>query len=65
MPTDVRDPHERLRDDVRLLGGLLGDTLRQREGAALFHIVERVLALSKSGRVGCDDAPRAVDRLES
>ena len=51
MPTDViRDPHERLRDDVRLLGGVLGDTLRLREGSALFHIVERVRALSKSGR---------------
>ena len=54
MPTEVRDPHERLRDDVRLLGGLLGETLRQREGAALFHIVERVRALSKSGRAGSD-----------
>src|SRR6188508_2182993 len=54
MATDVRDPHERLRDDVRLPGGLLGETLRQREGAALFHIVERVRALSKSGRGGSD-----------
>src|SRR6476660_8458900 len=55
MPTDVvRDPHERLRDDVRFLGGVLGDTLRQREGSALFHIVERVRALSKSGRAGSD-----------
>ena len=53
-PAEVRDPHERLRDDVRLLGGLLGETLRQREGAALFHIVERVRALSKSGRGGSD-----------
>ena len=42
MSTDViRDPHERLRDDVRFLGGVLGDTLRLREGSALFHIVER------------------------
>src|SRR4051794_1174296 len=55
MPTDVaRDPHERLREDVRLLGGILGDTLRHREGSALFHIVERVRALSKSGRAGSD-----------
>src|SRR6476661_4699649 len=54
MPTDVRDPHERLRDDVRLLGGRRGETLRQREGAALFHIVERVRALSKSGRARSD-----------
>ena len=55
MPTDViRDPHERLRDDVRFLGGVLGETLRLREGSALFHIVERVRALSKSGRGGSD-----------
>ncbi len=63
MPTDVRDPHERLRDDVRLLGGLLGETLRQREGAALFHIVERVRALSKSGRAGSDRDLDAVAEL--
>jgi phosphoenolpyruvate carboxylase len=49
-----RDPHERLRDDVRMLGGLLGETLRLREGAALYDIVERVRALSKSGRAGSD-----------
>lgn len=49
-----RDPHERLRDDVRMLGGLLGETLRLREGAALYEIVERVRALSKSGRAGSD-----------
>ena len=48
------DPHEPLRDDVRLLGGLLGETLRAREGAALYEIVERVRALSKSGRAGSD-----------
>src|SRR6476659_9690972 len=54
MPTEVRDPHERLRDDVRLLGGLLGETLRHREGPALFETVERVRALSKSGRAGSD-----------
>jgi phosphoenolpyruvate carboxylase len=48
------NPHERLRDDVRLLGGLLGETLRLREGAALYDIVERVRALSKSGRTGSD-----------
>ena len=54
MATGGSDPHERLRDDVRLLGGLLGETLRQREGAALYEIVERVRALSKSGRAGSD-----------
>ena len=42
----------RLRDDVRLLGELLGETLRAREGQALYETVERVRALSKLGRSG-------------
>ncbi len=50
--TRATDPHERLRDDVRMLGGILGETLRQREGPELYHTVERVRALSKSGRAG-------------
>ncbi len=54
MTTRMRDPHERLRDDVRMLGGILGETLRHREGAELYEIVERVRALSKSGRAGSD-----------
>jgi phosphoenolpyruvate carboxylase len=41
-----------LRDDVRLLGNLLGETLRQQEGERLFETVERVRALAKSERAG-------------
>jgi phosphoenolpyruvate carboxylase len=54
MATRTSDPHERLRDDVRMLGGILGETLRQREGAEVYETVERVRALSKSGRAGSD-----------
>jgi phosphoenolpyruvate carboxylase len=46
------DPHAPLRDDVRMLGELLGDTLRMREGRALFDTVEHVRALSKHARAG-------------
>jgi phosphoenolpyruvate carboxylase len=46
------DPHKPLRDDVRLLGELLGDTLRGLEGDELFETVERVRALAKRGRAG-------------
>src|SRR5439155_3744150 len=49
------DPHAPLRDDVRLLGELLGETLRAREGDALYDRVEQVRALSKRARGG-DDA---------
>jgi phosphoenolpyruvate carboxylase len=46
------DPHKPLRDDVRLLGELLGDTLRAHGGEALFDTVERVRSLSKAARTG-------------
>ena len=46
------DPHQPLRDDVRLLGELLGETLKSREGQTLFETVERVRALSKTARAG-------------
>ena len=46
------DPHEPLRDDVRVLGEMLGDALRERGGAELFELVEKVRALSKQGRAG-------------
>src|SRR6266446_4470216 len=31
-----------LRDDIRLLGRILGDTVRQQEGEAVFAVVERI-----------------------
>ncbi|HJR59929.1 MAG TPA: phosphoenolpyruvate carboxylase [Vicinamibacterales bacterium] len=49
------DPHKPLRDDVRLLGELLGQTLRALEGNDLFGTVERVRALAKSARAGAAD----------
>ncbi len=47
-------PDQPLRDDVHLLGDLLGETLRAQEGVELFEMVERVRALAKSGRAGND-----------
>ncbi|MFB3853770.1 MAG: phosphoenolpyruvate carboxylase [Vicinamibacterales bacterium] len=41
-----------LRDDVRLLGELLGRVIRRREGEAVFQTVERVRHLAKSARAG-------------
>src|SRR5687767_1672183 len=49
-PTLPDDPHKPLRDDVRLLGELLGETLRRHEGDAHFERVERVRALAKRTR---------------
>src|ERR1051326_6433416 len=36
------EPIDRLRDDVRLLGELVGDVLREQGGAALFEDVEHI-----------------------
>ncbi len=48
------DPHRALREDVRLLGDLLGETLRAHAGEELFRTVERVRGLAKSARAGND-----------
>ncbi len=52
----MTDPHKPLRDDIRLLGSLLGDTLRGQAGVELFEAVERVRALSKRARAGDEQA---------
>jgi phosphoenolpyruvate carboxylase len=48
------DPHKPLRDDVRLLGELLGEALRRHEGVSHFERVERVRALAKHTRADGD-----------
>ena len=57
------DPHKPLRDDVRLLGGLLGETLRRQEGAPLFERVERVRTLAKRSRHDAADSARHFEAL--
>src|SRR5260370_30057328 len=48
MPSMASNSHELpekdlpLRDDIRLLGRILGDTVRQQEGEAVFAVVERI-----------------------
>ena len=51
----------RLREDVRLLGEILGRTIREQAGDELFELVERVRAIAKSARTGNPaESPRAV-----
>ena len=44
MPVHAHDSgkDEPLRNDIRLLGRVLGNTVREQEGAAVFEIIERV-----------------------
>src|SRR6185436_4461557 len=62
-PSDQEDVHKPLRDDVRLLGTLLGEVLVRQEGPALYERVERVRACAKRARRGGDGAAAAFDAL--
>ena len=52
----MNDPHKPLRDDVRLLGELLGETVKRFAGEDVFEVVERARVLAKSGRAGNERA---------
>ena len=56
----MADPHSALRDDVRLVGGLLGDALRQQTGQAVFDKVEQIRQLAKQARDGMEGARSAL-----
>src|SRR5215207_11491635 len=62
----VEDAHKPLRDDVRLLGSLLGETLIRREGEDLYRRVERVRVAARRGRrdeTGADAVRDLADEL--
>ena len=63
--TKPADPHKPLRDDVSMLGEMLGDTLRVRAGDALFETVERVRRLAKAARDGDAEEPPLEARLRA
>ena len=50
------DPHAALRDDVRLLGNLMGETLQQQVGQEFFDQIETIRHLAKQARDGNSDA---------
>ena len=47
-----------LRDDIRLLGRILGDTVREQEGETIFDIVERIRRTSIRFHRDEDDTAR-------
>ncbi|HET7793573.1 MAG TPA: phosphoenolpyruvate carboxylase [Rhizobacter sp.] len=51
-------------EDIRLLGRILGDVIREQEGKAAFELIERVRQLSVAYRLKRDtQAGRSLDRL--
>jgi phosphoenolpyruvate carboxylase len=71
QPTQTQTPTRRARDnerplveDIRLLGRILGDVIRDQEGVAAYELVERVRKLSVAFRRDADpDADQALKKL--
>ena len=55
---ELPDRERALRDDIRLVGRVLGDTVRQQQGEAVFATVERIRQISIAFRREGDDAAR-------
>ena len=65
-PPPVADPHtdQPLREQIHLLGRLLGDVIRTQEGAKAYELVERVRQLSVRFRRDADaESERAMKKL--
>ena len=61
---DAAAKNRPLVEDIRLLGRILGDVIREQEGAAAFDLIERIRQLSVAYRLKADaSAGRAFDRL--
>ena len=58
------DKDQPLIDDIRLLGRILGDVIREQEGVEAYELVEQVRKLSVAFRRDADqDADRALKKL--
>jgi phosphoenolpyruvate carboxylase len=65
-PSSAEDNQERLRQTIRMLGNLLGETIIEQEGQAIFDLEEEIRALSKAQRGGDPDAgQRIVEMTET
>jgi phosphoenolpyruvate carboxylase len=64
LKDDAASKNKPLVEDIRLLGRILGDVIREQEGAAAFDLIERVRQLSVAYRLKADaSAGRVLDRL--
>jgi phosphoenolpyruvate carboxylase len=71
MPTSAPSPSRRAKDnerplveDIRLLGRILGDVIREQDGVPAFELVERIRKLSVAFRRDADpEADKALKRL--
>ena len=47
-------PHDAQREDIRLLGRILGDTIREQEGRDTYELIEKVRQLAVAFRLKKD-----------
>ncbi|MES2398867.1 MAG: phosphoenolpyruvate carboxylase [Pseudomonadota bacterium] len=63
-PSRSRDNERPLVEDIRLLGRILGDVIREQEGVAAYELIEQVRKLSVAFRRDADqEADRALKKL--
>lgn len=63
MADPVEDVHEPLRRDVRLLGQILGDVIREHASGEIYDAVEKVRTLAKQSRDGDAAATRNLEQF--
>ena len=56
---NIEDKDQQLRDDIRLLGALLGEIIAEQQGQPVFAAIEEVRQLSVQYRRFDDKAARA------
>ncbi len=61
--SERRDADRQLRWTVRQLGNVLGETIVEQEGQAIFDLVEELRALTRAQRQGDRDAGPQIERL--
>ncbi len=63
-PARARENERPLAEDIRLLGRILGDVIREQEGVAAYELIEQVRKLSVAFRRDADhEADRALKKL--
>ena len=64
QPKRTRDNERPLVEDIRLLGRLLGDEIREQEGQPAFELIEKIRTLSVAFRRDADhEADKALKKL--
>jgi phosphoenolpyruvate carboxylase len=56
LPATKKDKERPLLDDIRLLGRILGDVIREQDGAPAYELVEQIRKLSVAFRRDADEA---------